>query len=275
MTRWARRRRMPSRRCKRSWCGSLDLLSRWMLSLARSTFYTRAAHGRSSRQPPLCCAQLLTGVAPLRWQSTAADVATMCSQWRAGSDWRRVCGAGPWQPDTPEPVYAQGHRRALQGADAAVLSGCRADSQAHGLVHQWHEMALCIPLCSSRAVPALCLPKAGHQQYAVHAMRSMTGVPAQALTPRCCHGQGELACGLLVRDQAHKETISFALQFGTSATWRVVAIPDDQADEPYVIHEYSQEDFAEIHRRATWSRISCVWKIASRPDQARCSDGYM
>ena len=62
--------------------------------------------------------------------------------------------------------------------------------------------------------------------------------------------QGELACGLLVRDQAQKETISFALQFGTSATWRVVAIPDNKADEPYIIHEYSQEEFAEIHRRA-------------------------
>jgi hypothetical protein len=50
-----------------------------------------------------------------------------------------------------------------------------------------------------------------------------------------------------VRDQARKETISFALQFGTSATWRVLAIPD--TEEPYVIHEYSQEEFAEIHRR--------------------------
>ena len=69
---------------------------------------------------------------------------------------------------------------------------------------------------------------------------------------RCClsESQGELACGLLVRDQAHKETISFALQFGTSATWRVVAVPDNKADEPYIIHEYSQEEFAEIHRRA-------------------------
>ena len=66
--------------------------------------------------------------------------------------------------------------------------------------------------------------------------------------------QGELACGLLVRDQAHKETISFALQFGTSATWRVVAIPDNKADEPYIVHEYSQEEFAEIHRRVGQAR---------------------
>ena len=78
------------------------------------------------------------------------------------------------------------------------------------------------------------------------------GAPSD-LNTRCrdvlqCKSQGELACGLLVRDQVRKETISFALQFGTSATWRVLAVPD--AEEPYVIHEYSQEEFAEIHRRA-------------------------
>ena len=70
-----------------------------------------------------------------------------------------------------------------------------------------------------------------------------------------CREQGELACGLLVRDQARKETISFALQFGTSATWRVLAIPD--GEEPYIVHEYSHEEFAEIHRRG---------KLASRVD---------
>lgn len=65
--------------------------------------------------------------------------------------------------------------------------------------------------------------------------------------------QGELACGMLVRDQRAKETLSFILQFGSSATWRVLAIPDDE--EPYVIHEYTDEDFAEIHRLVTTSSI--------------------
>ena len=58
---------------------------------------------------------------------------------------------------------------------------------------------------------------------------------------------------MLVRDQRAKETLSFILQFGSSATWRVLAIPDDE--EPYVIHEYTDEDFAEIHRLVTTSSI--------------------
>ena len=69
--------------------------------------------------------------------------------------------------------------------------------------------------------------------------------------------QGELACGMLVRDQRAKETLSFILQFGSSATWRVLAIPDDE--EPYVIHEYTDEDFAEIHRLVTTSSICEFW----------------